>query len=273
MTINVKASTTWYEHVILDFLDRKTFKTFYDIGVGPRAEYLIIKQHFQDVDFFGLEANPAMFEQVVNKFPGTILPLAVSKTPGDVTFVIHEQNVMASGLIPYDNSSDGEKINVPSITLDEFDQKFNSQDDILLWMDIEGYELNALQSGTKLLQSGRVKLLNLEVRPRWNHKPDGCTEAEIDDLLSTFRYKKIFVYDHHPSSRHHDAIYVHESHELPESARRFTDLYSAATNLALSPDGILDLTLAQIDAAVAKEELEHKIIFLREKIKSIEQIV
>jgi hypothetical protein len=68
-------------------------------------------------------------------------------------------------------------------------------------MDIEGYELRALRSGQALLRSGRVKLLNPEVRHRWNGKTGGCTENEVDAFLADFGYRKVFVYNHYPSSQ------------------------------------------------------------------------
>jgi len=263
-----KASPTWYENIILSFIDSQTLSAVYDIGVGPKTEYLTINKKFPDLKMFGLEANPNTYQEIVHKFPGTVLPLAVSESGGQVRYVVHEQNVMASGLVPYDNENDGEEFFVPSITLDEFDKRFGSKNGVLLWMDIEGYELKALRSGSKLLSSGRVKLINLEVRPRWNGKSAGCTEQEIDEFLHPYGYRKVFVYNHYPQSRHHDAIYCHNSYDLPQHSKRYIEFYDRALELMKTPDGMLDLALGSIDSEIAIAEHLEKISYLRSKLSS-----
>lgn len=268
LNLNSKASPAYYEQIILNFLESETFKVFYDIGVGPKTEYLTIKNKFPATRFYGLEANPNTFREIEHIFPGIVLPMAVSESGETVKYVVHEQNVMASGLIPYDNARDGQEILVPSITLDNFDKRFEAADGILLWMDIEGYELKALQSGMELLRSGRVKLINLEVRPRWNGKSGGCTELEIDEFLAGFGYSKIFVYNHYPQSRHHDAIYLLRGHSLPDSASPYVSLYEDNMALMNSASGMLDLSLGMIDCVIAIEERERKIAYLRSKLSS-----
>lgn len=135
-------------------------------------------------------------------------------------------------------------------------------------MDIEGYELKVLQSGRELLKSGRVDLLNLEVRPRWNGKEGGCTEGEIDDFLAQFGYQKVFVYNHYPESRHHDAIYVRDVANLPDSAQSFIGAYRAAMSAAVTRDGQLDLALGLVDASIAILELNEKIAYLWGRLAS-----
>lgn len=266
MNFNLKATPSYYEHVILNFLDAASFKVIYDIGVGPKSEYLTLNNKFPLAKFYGLEANPNTYKEIEQKFPGTVLPMAVSETGETVRYVVHEQNVMASGLIPYDNAKDGEEIFVPSITLDNFDKRFESPNGILLWMDIEGYELKALRSGSELIRSGSVKLINLEVRPRWNGKSGGCTESEIDEHLAGFGYKKIFVYNHYPQSRHHDAIYLLDGHILPSTSEKLMQLYTDVLRLQANSEGILDLALSVIDCAILLEEKEDKIAYLRAKL-------
>jgi FkbM family methyltransferase len=271
MNLTLKATPSYYEHVILNFLDEHSFKVFYDIGVGPKSEYLTLNNKFPSARFYGLEPNPSIYKDIESKFPGTVLPMAVSESGETVRYVVHEQNVMASGLIPYDNAAGGEEIFVPSITLDNFDKRFGSPDGILLWMDIEGYELKALSSGSALIRSGRVKLINLEVRPRWNEKSEGCTESEIDNHLAKFGYKKIFVYNHYPQSRHHDAIYLLEGYTLPIKSAPYLKLYSDITRSMSSPDGVIDLALGIVDCAISLEEKDAKIGYLRGRLSQFEQ--
>lgn len=270
MKQTIKAAPFYYEQVILKFIDPNSIRNLYDIGVGPKSEYKTIINKYPDINFFGIEAHPDTYNSIKSEFPGELLNMAISESGGgsEVQFVEHEVNVMASGLLPYDNAKDGRRISIPSITLDEFDQKFDKREDVLLWMDIEGYELIALKSGNELLSSGRVKLLNLEVRPRWNNKSSGCTEAEIDDHLAHYGYKKLFVYNHYSSSRHHDAIYVSNDYTIPSYGTSYIELYKLVTENLGHPDGLVDLALGAIDLSIACEEREDKIRYLRSKLAS-----
>jgi len=270
MNNSIKASPTFYEQVILSFIDKHQITNLFDIGVGPKTEYLTISKKYPSIRFFGIEAHPETFKKVEKVFPGPVLNMAIAEggIGTKVNYFVHEQNVMASGLLPYETAPKSPKIKVNSITLDLFDEKFDSVDNILLWMDIEGYELKALKSGKKLMRSGRVKLLNLEVRRKWNNKSEGCTEAEIDRELAKYNYKKIFVYNHYPQSHHHDAIYVHESYVLPKESRDYTDLYNELSS-DIKRKTAYDAAYAVIDAYISIREHKDKIAYLRSKIAEI----
>ncbi|MFA1621231.1 FkbM family methyltransferase [Rhizobium mongolense] len=265
--ISAKASPTFYEYMFCEFINPQLINNVYDIGVGPKSEYDTIKSKFKNISFYGTEPNPDFFEMLRDKFPGKLLDYAISEEGGRslVEFHLHPENIMASGIIPYDDARDAPRKSVKSITLDEFDSECGRQDGVLIWMDIEGYELKALKSGAALLSSGRVQLLNLEVRSSWNGKNGGCTEAEIDDYLSSFGYSKVFSYNHYRSSHHHDSIYASPGYVFPPFASTLREVYNDARRTVIA--GIEeDLTLALVDLNISRMEAADKVAFLRDKL-------
>lgn len=265
--ISAKASPTFYEYMFCEFINPKLISSVYDIGVGPKSEYDTIKSKFKNISFFGTEPNPDFFDVLREKFPGQLLDYAISEKGGEslVDFHLHPENIMASGIIPYDDGKDASPKRIKSITLDEFDSRCGTQEGVLIWMDIEGYELKALESGRALLASGRVQLLNLEVRSKWNGKDAGCTEMEIDEFLSTYGYTKVFSYNHYRSSHHHDSIYISADYELPPFAETLKAIYDEARDL-VAKNTEEDLTLALVDLNISRMEAADKVSFLRDKL-------
>ena len=96
-------------------------------------------------------------------------------------------------------------------TLDEFDlhasRDLGCRGDTILWADIEGMELAALQSGTALLDSGRVKWINLEERRGSIPCPGWTDPRELRAWLAARGFVRVCDYNRHRT--HQDAIYVH----------------------------------------------------------------
>jgi hypothetical protein len=120
--------------------------------------------------------------------------------------MLFREDGLDASVLPIDNRPIKKRYKVEAITLDQADQIFGCQNDILLWMDIEGAELMALKSAPKLMQSKRVKYINLEVRenPPWS---GGCKASQIDSFLVDLVYKKVIEYNKHPHVGHYDVIY------------------------------------------------------------------
>jgi FkbM family methyltransferase len=191
------------ETYISRFLDKNLSWSLYDIGVGPKTEYFSLSNVIPKLKVFGTEPDPRQFKYLkdnFNKIRGVLLNYAVSDEP------IHTKEMF---LFPTDLKISGFirksklKIDVKITSLDNLDTIFEFQKRIILWMDIEGYELKALKSGQNLLKSGRVKFINLEVRKeKTEFFP---TKEEIDIFLINFNYTKLKDYNFH--STHHDTIY------------------------------------------------------------------
>jgi len=168
----------------------------YNIGVGPKREAWSLKSHYPDMLVFGCE--PAMLEYPVGTFtgfPGELRPIAISSKAGTTRV-----NLRAGRK---------SKTEAPTMTLDEYDRAAGHPDRILLWADIEGAELDMLISGPDVMESGRVKWINLEEH-KPGHVPEGsCDPRELRRHLETLGYVRAESYHEHAT--HLDAIYVHKS--------------------------------------------------------------
>jgi FkbM family methyltransferase len=183
----------------------------YDIGVGPKSEWDTLARHYPDMKIVGCEPSPDMRNLVIERgFTGELFPVAIDETAGSRSFTIHPSMPMASGFIR--EFANAQRITVETWTLDQFDEAAGFAEDILLWMDIEGMELPALRGGKRLLESGRVKWINLEERRGAIPCPEWTDPRELHRFLNSVGFSRRCDYNRHPT--HQDAIYIHIS-ELP----------------------------------------------------------
>jgi FkbM family methyltransferase len=195
------------ETYLVRFLNKKEKYTLYDIGVGPKSEYISLSKEL-NLKIFGTEPDPRQFEIIKKKFielNGTLFDFAISDEPLDniseKKIYLQKDNLLNAG---FKRPKIGSAINVKLKTLDNFDALCNQAKNIILWMDIEGYELKALKSGKSLLSSRRVKIINLEVRR--DKIDDWPTKEEIEFFLRKYNYRKLSEYNFH--STHNDVLYI-----------------------------------------------------------------
>ena len=194
------------ELVITKFIDQKLNWALYDLGVGPKTEYLTLKKAIPNLKIFGTEPDPRQYNTVKLTFEnlgGVLKKYAVSNETKKFKDIYLDPNNTGgtSFLRQYK-----QKVRVELITLDKLDTLFGKQENIILWMDIEGYELKALKSGIDLLRSKRVKLINLEVsKTRKKLISFFPSEDEINNYLEKKNFTKIIDYNFHSS--HYDSIY------------------------------------------------------------------
>lgn len=91
---------------------------------------------------------------------------------------------------------------VRTTTLDIAERQFGPFEDALLWLDIEGAELEALQGGRELLASGRVLLINVETCDR-----ELGARAAIGELLKGCGYHCAERWNS-ASGAHHDEVWI-----------------------------------------------------------------
>ena len=177
----------------------------YDIGVGPKSEWRTLGRKYARMRVFGCEPNPILHKRISEAgFPGPLEQVAIA--PGEaVQLHVPSRDLKLGSILPLAYAD--QVYQVKAWTLDEFDNHAGQPSRILLWMDIEGSELSALQSGERLLQSGRVRWINLEERRNghcpakgWSH-PD-----ELQTFLAAHGYRRAADYNRHPT--HQDVIYV-----------------------------------------------------------------
>lgn len=90
---------------------------------------------------------------------------------------------------------------VPSVTWDYLDSVHGPFEDAILWMDIEGSELEALQGAAGLLARNAVMLVNVELQARVKKK-----NKALEHLLLKHGFKVVHDWNDSPACR--DRIYV-----------------------------------------------------------------
>ena len=176
--------------------------TLFNIGVGPKSEYLTLKGLYPEMEVFGCEPLLEKYEGLKERFNGKIFGVGISDKPGTALISYNVGSMMGATMV---GKRKGDKmVSIATITLDELDDACGNPERVLLWADIEGMEHRMLKSGTKLLASGRVKWINLE-----EHLDQPKAIKKVDKLLTKYGYSREVAYNKHPN--HQDVIYVHES--------------------------------------------------------------
>ncbi len=170
---------------------------FYNMGAGCFYEWRTLKIVWPWLKVFGCEPCPDAYKELVPLYTGVLLNIAVGAEAGKQDLYLTHQDQAGSTLKPAPSELSRAKVTVDVWTLDQFDEWAGKPKDVLLWMDIEGSELDALRGGTRLLESGRVRWINLETRDKC---PDDClkghpTTAQINAFLVQYDFVPVHRYN------------------------------------------------------------------------------
>lgn len=206
--------TTYYSEgqfsVVYPFLEGKTPRWLILAGPSDGNEAQCAVEKWPDIRVIGLEPNPeALAWQVVNGWPygHVLLPHALSNCQGKADFVYEAgkgtRNGSMDSLAVEGNrtNSDARVIQVNTITLDYLDSLYGPFLDTIVWMDIEGSELLALQGASNLISRRAVLLWNIEMQ---NRVP-GLMEG-VPALLTPHSYKQVHEWNASDTCR--DRIYI-----------------------------------------------------------------
>ncbi len=156
-------------------------KWFILAGPADGNEAQVFKRQYPNCRIIGLEPNPNAFKfQSEHEFPDTLFNAALSSTCGDVDFNIVSN--MRCGYVGNRYEQANKPIKVPSITLDQLSRDYGPFDNVALWMDIEGSEIEALKGTHVLLKQRAFQLISVEVVNE--------SEQLIAELLEPYGYLK-----------------------------------------------------------------------------------
>lgn len=204
--INDNQSGTW-DHVIhnnhkyISFLLSETSEYFdledinfiFDVGSLNGVESVYFSQFLPSSKIYSFEANPnsaCLVRENQKYYPNTYcIDKAVSNFNGKNTFYLTSDNIGASSLLKPIGGYAGHQystIEVDVITIMKFCEENNIPNVDILWMDLQGNELNALKGMGEMLSNTKVICSEIGLQPYYeNHTLYG----EIVDYLEKYGFE------------------------------------------------------------------------------------
>lgn len=151
-----------------------TIPTILDIGAHRGETVKACRKSFPKARYFCFEAFPESSSLLAQKFANdslvTVIPKAVSDTPGQKTFFVNHMSATnsllprpSSGARYYPERADSKTtMTVDVTTIDEFLESENINIVDVLKLDIQGGELMAFHGATDTLRAGRARLIFTE---------------------------------------------------------------------------------------------------------------
>ncbi len=160
---------------------------------------------YPDGNVIGVEPCSEMVKwQRSHAFPGRLLHAALSDEVGIAALSVPHTEHRCSTI--HNPMGDGRGYGVEevvTVTLDSIHEAYGPFPQSILWLDIEGMELRALKGASKLLASGDVRMVNVEIMLH----DETTTGRDIRHLLNDAGYFQIDHWDR-GSGNHYDAVYL-----------------------------------------------------------------
>ncbi|MDB4786236.1 FkbM family methyltransferase [bacterium] len=155
-------------------------------GTADSNEAQTVKNKFPDIKCVGFEPNDMLREKQREKlhFPGKLRSEAIWSSDKELMLSSPTKNPRSSSVCRDLGPGELDKTTVQGRSLDSLSDEIGPFNNSVLWIDIEHAELEALKGATKLLSSGDILLINLEVM-------SVSMRADVTRFLLTYRYKLV----------------------------------------------------------------------------------
>lgn len=170
--------------------------TFVDLGANEGYFSVLASRLVGDGRVFAIEPQQRCWPVIVQNMVEndcanvTLVPYGVSKEAGSFEMVLTPPtNTGASSFVASKRASLWPRQTVHVLPLDEIFERFGMGEVALIKIDIEGYELEALESAREVLGSGRIKRLLVEIHPK-QLAALGRDPAEVQRLLEGYGYRR-----------------------------------------------------------------------------------
>lgn len=165
---------------------------FVDIGTNKGIYLYQAEKKIKSGKIFGFEPNESLVNYIQPLFPKIkLFPLAVSSTTG--TSVLHipkKGNGLQDTRASLEDMGDEvEKIEIKTITLDDWVTQNNIQKLDVVKIDVEGHEFDTIKGSRKVLETLKPTFI-IEIELRHAHYPIN----EIFDFIKGFGYE-VFYFD------------------------------------------------------------------------------
>jgi len=209
MPIGVLRRSGYAVFTMMELLDWKP-DAIVQVGIGNHHEEVeLMQKAWSDAKFIGFEPHPGMAKGLQKTYPGELYNLAVSNFNGVGT--LHDKPRHSDGASLFEHKdcpgSKGHKVQI--VYLDSF---FHTKPvpfgRIMLWVDCEGSELDALQGGQDFIR--HVDVINIEL----TSDPPGkgwCDMMTTHRWLVDHGFRRQSSHSQRSSAGQSDCIYVRKS--------------------------------------------------------------
>lgn len=191
---------------VIKFYNRGGIKTIFDVGSRDGAESVTFAEKFKEASVYAFECNPKtipILREKISKYPSiTAIDRAVTNFDGITRFYPTNMQTVtswpdgnpgASSLFVANGNYPAEKyvqdeITVTCTRLDTFCRLRGIDKIDILWMDLQGAELLALESLGNLIQN--VKFINTEVTFKEMYTGQ-CLFEDLNSFLIKNKFKLV----------------------------------------------------------------------------------
>lgn len=190
------------------FLDFKNVKTILDIGSLHALEAVEFSKHFFNSNIYSFEANPESYDVCIENTKNIsqikVFNVAINDYDGECVFYPTDKNKTqttwfdgnrgASSLYKSNGSYDHiekyvqNEIKVKCTRLDSWAKNNDVNEVDIIWMDLQGAELKALDSMGSLLNSVKIIHTELEVNPMYDGQ---CLFKDVYPFLINRGFKLV----------------------------------------------------------------------------------
>ncbi len=189
--------------------------TVIQAGVGyNHQEVDVLKAEWPGLRWYGVDPHPAVAEKARHDplYDG-VFECAASDRPGPVTLWVKPRHADGSALSKV--ADDCRQVEATADTLDRLflPSKLVDFGRLLLWLDCEGHERQALDGAKCLLR--RASVVNVEMTARPPSK-EWCRPVEVHTRLLRAGFRREWIHTGRISSGQYDATYVRRELFRPE---------------------------------------------------------
>lgn len=178
-------------------------KWFLDCGPGSGVESLSVLAAYPNIKILAIEPSPIGYEAALkllnpDKY-GIVLINAAIWSEDRSDLLLEKPSQLLCSSFFRNAVGDDPAVRVQGRSLDSLDREYGPFEDVLLWMDIEGSEWNALVGARDLLDRRAIKAINLEV--------NGNTEGIIHGVMEGRGFRLVRTYFDHGQGGSKDELW------------------------------------------------------------------